>query len=108
MFKVGLERAGFRTVEAVDGQAAVDLLRRVQVDAMLLDINLPKLDGYGVLKAMKDYTCPTVPVIVATGHNDPEVAEWARDLGAEDVVTKPIEPRMLAARVEALLTKIAA
>lgn len=108
MFKTALERAGFCTVEAVDGQAAVDLLQRVQVDAMLLDINLPKLDGYGVLKAMGDKKCPRVPVIVATGHDDPEVADWARDLGAEDVVVKPIEPRVLAARIDALLTKVAA
>ena len=108
VFKAALERVGFQTVEAVDGQAAVDLIKRVHVDAMLLDINLPKLDGYGVLNAMKQKACPRVPVIVATGHDDPEIAEWARDLGAEDVVTKPIEPRMLAARVEALLTVIAA
>jgi type II secretory ATPase GspE/PulE/Tfp pilus assembly ATPase PilB-like protein/ActR/RegA family two-component response regulator len=108
MFRIGLERAGYNVIEAIDGQAALDLLRRVTIDALLLDINLPKLDGYGVLQAMSDQACPRVPVIVATGHDDPDIADWARELGADDVVTKPIEPRMLTARLEALLSKAAA
>ena len=103
VFRIGLERAGFHVIEAVDGEDAITMLQQFELDALLLDISLPKLDGYGVLSAMGAGACRRVPVVVATGHHDPDIERCARELGANDVVTKPIEPRLLASRIKAIV-----
>ncbi len=86
MFKSMLEKANFEVETAEDGQTGLDMVDKFQPDLILLDIMLPVMDGYEVLKNLK----PTVeiPVIVLTSLNQEDVEKKARLLGASDFVRK--------------------
>ncbi len=83
-------RRGFRVIEAEDGRGAVDVLGRERVDAVLLDIAMPTLDGLGVLERLAQRLRePDAPVVVVfSGHADRATAERALGLGAKAVVQK--------------------
>jgi len=99
-----LERDGFHVVEAGDGIAALDEIDRHPPDAVVLDLNLPLLDGYAVLARLRarpaTYELPVI-VLTAKGDEDNEVRVF--ELGANDFLTKPFRPRALTARLRALL-----
>ena len=107
VFRIGLERAGYRVVEAEDGVAAL-ARASADIDAIVLDLNLPLLDGFGVLNSMAATGRAGVPVLVVTGQHDPEIAQWALDAGAADIVTKPISPRALAEKINDMLNRVTA
>lgn len=102
-----LANQGYERVEvATDGRQALDRLRQGGVDLVLLDIEMPQLDGIEVLRRLKDdTTLSTIPVIVISGVG--EVASIVRciDFGAEDYLTKPFNPVILRARIGASLEK---
>jgi len=85
-----LRREGFRVVQAEDGQAALNALRRNAVDLLLADLRMPGLDGLELLRAVK-LLCPEVEVIVLSGHGTVEEAVEAMKEGAYDFLTKPLE-----------------
>jgi CheY-like chemotaxis protein len=103
-FRVGLEREGFRVVEAADGQAGVEYIRRVRPDFVVTELILPKLDGFGVLRALDGVQAERVPAVVLTANDDPSLISWALELGALEVLAKPVDPRVFGARLRALLT----
>jgi type II secretory ATPase GspE/PulE/Tfp pilus assembly ATPase PilB-like protein len=99
-----LEREGFHVVEAADGVQALDEVDRSAPDVLVLDLNLPRLDGYGVLSHLRARPgTAKLPVIVLTakGEEDNEVRVF--ETGANDFLTKPFRPRALSARLKALL-----
>jgi type II secretory ATPase GspE/PulE/Tfp pilus assembly ATPase PilB-like protein/CheY-like chemotaxis protein len=99
-----LEREGFTVVEASDGVQALDEVDRSAPDVLVLDLNLPRLDGYGVLSHLRARpSTAKLPVIVlpAKGDEDNEVRVF--ETGANDFLTKPFRPRALSARLRALL-----
>lgn len=98
-----LEDAGFEVVEASDGQQALDILQTQQVDACLLDIMMPVLDGYHVLKAVRATSDVPVIVISAKGQ-DPEKI-LGLNLGADDYMVKPFNPLEAVARVNSVLRR---
>ena len=98
-----LEDAGFEVVEASDGQQALDILQTQQVDACLLDIMMPVLDGYHVLKAVRETSDVPVIVISAKGQ-DPEKI-LGLNLGADDYMVKPFNPLEAVARVNSVLRR---
>lgn len=100
-----LEREGFTTIEAVDGATAVQLAAEREPDLIILDVMLPKLDGYSVLSELRKRT--DVPVILLTARADEVDRVLGLELGADDYVVKPFSPRELAARVRSVLRRTA-
>jgi len=97
-----LHREGFRVVQAEDGQAALDWLRKGGVDLLLADLRMPGLDGLELLRAAKLLT-PEVEVIVLSGHGTVEEAVEAMKEGAYDFLTKPFERAQLVRAVRQAL-----
>jgi DNA-binding response OmpR family regulator len=98
-----LKRDGYRIVSAYDGQTALQLVQTEKPDLLLLDVNMPKRNGFEVLRELRRRS--KVPVLMLTVHADEENVINALDLGADDYVTKPFRPGELRARVNALLRR---
>jgi len=102
----GVERQGHTVVFAEHGRDALDLLRRDHFDLLLLDVVMPELDGYGVLAEMKlDPRLRDIPVIVTSALDELDSVVKCVEMGAEDYLTKPINPVLLNARISASLEK---
>jgi two-component system alkaline phosphatase synthesis response regulator PhoP len=98
-----LERDGFQVNEALDGKRALEFLKRVSPDLIILDIMLPQVDGLDVLKEIRQTS--KVPVIMLTARTEDSDKLIGLELGADDYVTKPFSPRELVARVKAVLRR---
>ena len=99
-----LERDGYLVTEARDGVQALDQVDRVGPDIIVLDLNLPGLDGYGVLSHLRSRPATaTIPVIVLTAKGDEDNEVRVFELGADDFLSKPFRARALSARLEAVL-----
>jgi type II secretory ATPase GspE/PulE/Tfp pilus assembly ATPase PilB-like protein/CheY-like chemotaxis protein len=99
-----LEREGFTVQEARDGVEALDEVDRHAPDIVVLDLNLPGLDGYGVLSHLRSRPATRdIPVIVLTAKGDEENEVKVFEMGADDFLSKPFRARALAARLEAVL-----
>ncbi|HJQ65966.1 MAG TPA: response regulator, partial [Gemmatimonadales bacterium] len=99
-----LEREGYEVAEARDGVQALDQVDRVGPDVVVLDLNLPGLDGYGVLSQLRSRPATAdLPVIVLTAKGDEDNEVRVFELGADDFLQKPFRARALSARLEAVL-----
>jgi type II secretory ATPase GspE/PulE/Tfp pilus assembly ATPase PilB-like protein/ActR/RegA family two-component response regulator len=99
-----LERDGYVVHEARDGVQALDQVDRVAPDIIVLDLNLPGLDGYAVLAQLRSRpTTQGIPVVVLTAKGDEDNEVRVFELGADDFLTKPFRARALSARLEAVL-----
>ena len=99
-----LEHEGFTVLEASDGVLALDEVDRGAPDIVVLDLNLPRLDGYGVLSHLRARPATSsLPVIVLTAKGDEDSEVRVFEYGASDFLTKPFRPRALSARINALL-----
>jgi DNA-binding response OmpR family regulator len=103
MLSAYLKAEGFIVIEAVDGDQALDLARRESPDLMLLDVGLPKKDGFEVLRELR--TTSSVPVIMLTARAEEIDRVVGLTVGADDYVTKPFSPRELIARIKAVLRR---
>jgi adenylate cyclase len=102
----GLEHEGHTVVFAEHGGAALDLLRRQRFDLLLLDVLMPELDGYGVLAELKlDPHLRDIPVVMTSSLDELDSVVKCLEMGAEDYLTKPINPVLLNARINASLEK---
>ena len=99
-----LSLAGFHTFNARDGYEGLARLKEVSPAAMVLDINMPRLDGFGVLKGMKALGI-AVPTLVLTARNQSSDVQEALKLGASDFLSKPFQDQQLLARVGRLVRK---
>ena len=98
--------AGYTTFQARDGQEAVRRLREVAPAAMLLDINMPLVDGFEVLSQMhRNGQTKNVAVMVLTARNQPQDVRRAIALGARDFLAKPFRDEQLLARVARLVRR---
>jgi DNA-binding response OmpR family regulator len=98
--------AGYHTSQERDGLAALDSIRRAPPSACILDVNMPKLDGFQVLKRMRaDPLTAHVPVLVLTARRAPDDIKTAIRLGATDYLTKPFNDEQLLSRVSRLLRR---
>jgi len=101
-----LEREGYSVIEAQDGVQALDEIDRHAPDVLVLDLNLPRLDGYQVLNHIRARPATAaLPVLVLTARGDEESEVKVFESGANDFITKPFRPRALSARLKALLRK---
>jgi class 3 adenylate cyclase len=106
MLARGLEQEGHAVVFAEDGREGLDLLRQQRFDLMLLDVLMPELDGYEVLAELKDDPhLRDIPVIVTSALDELDSVVRCVEMGAEDYLTKPVNPVLLSARVNASLEK---
>jgi adenylate cyclase len=102
----GLEHEGHRVAFAGHGAEALDLLRGHSFDLMLLDVLMPELDGYGVLKELQhDPHLRDIPVIVTSALDELDSVVRCLEMGAEDYLTKPVNPALLNARINGSLEK---
>jgi len=99
-----LERNNFRVVTASDGQSALTLARHERPDLVVLDLNLPGLDGLDVCRAL--HRGSDVAIIMLTARVDEADRLIGLELGADDYITKPFSPRELVARVRAVLRRV--
>jgi two-component system alkaline phosphatase synthesis response regulator PhoP len=101
-----LQREGFRVVSAADGEEGLELVQREFPDAILLDLMLPKLDGLEVCRRLKaDPALRTIPVIMVTAKGEVSDIVAGLEAGADDYVTKPFIPKVLVARVKAVVRR---
>ena len=99
-----LERGGFRVVAAGDGKTAMAVARHEQPDLIVLDLNLPEMDGLDVCRALRRES--DVPIIMLTARVEETDRLIGLELGADDYITKPFSPRELVARVRAVLRRV--
>jgi DNA-binding response OmpR family regulator len=101
-----LRRAGFDIVMAHDGQSALDLWQAESPDLIILDLNLPKLDGLTVCQRIRDQS--DTPIIILSVRDEEDDVVRGLELGADDYIVKPFSPRQLVARAQALLRRVGA
>ncbi len=99
-----LNDAGYKTIEAADGQAALEICREQQIDLAVVDINLPKLDGFAVCKTIRS-SASVIPILIVTARDSDEDEVKGLSMGADDYIKKPFNPNVLVARVQALLRR---
>jgi two-component system alkaline phosphatase synthesis response regulator PhoP len=99
-----LERDGYRVIEAGDGKTALDTIRQEKPALVLLDIMLPEIDGLEVCRSLRAEK-NQVPVIMVSARDEDIDKILGLELGADDYLTKPFNPRELVARVRALLRR---
>ncbi|MBI4500710.1 MAG: type II/IV secretion system protein [Gemmatimonadetes bacterium] len=99
-----LEREGYRVTEAQNGIEALDQVDRHAPDIVVLDLNLPGLDGYGVLSHLRSRPATAkIPVVVLTARGDEDNEVRVLELGADDFLSKPFRARALSARLKTIL-----
>ena len=101
-FSLGME--GYEVVTALDGEQALERVASEKPDLIVLDIMMPKLDGYEVCRAVKSNpTTKNVPVILLSAKGRNVDQKMGFDVGADDYITKPFSPRKLVERINQLL-----
>ncbi len=103
MLRLYLERDGYQVVAAPDGAAALEAFRRKVPDLVLLDINLPEVNGLEVCRQVRGES--STPIIMLTARNEEADKLIGLELGADDYMTKPFSPREVVARVRAVLRR---
>jgi len=101
--RLNLEQDGFQVEEAFSGKKAMDKLRQSLPDLIVLDVMLPDIDGFEVLRLIRENN--DVPVIMLTAKSEEDDRVRGLELGADDYVTKPFSPRELVSRVRAVLRR---
>jgi DNA-binding response OmpR family regulator len=100
-----LESQGYQVVMAVNGAEAVEAFKREQPDLVLLDVMMPKVDGWGVLNEIRVEQGSSTPVIMVTVKDSTEDKVRGLSAGVDDYVTKPFDLRELQARIEAVMRR---
>ncbi|HEX6993604.1 MAG TPA: response regulator transcription factor [Gammaproteobacteria bacterium] len=98
-----LQQAGFLVVTATDGARALEAFEREQPDLAVLDINMPRMNGFDVARKLREKS--SVPVLMLTVRSEEDDVVRALSLGADDYLTKPFSPKILIARIKALLRR---
>jgi two-component system chemotaxis response regulator CheY len=100
MLKLTLAGAGFEVLQAVDGRDGVDMLDKEQVDVVITDINMPKMDGYEVIRHLRAKAAhKNTPILVLTTESETDKRKLARDAGATGWMVKPFDPEQLIATI---------
>jgi two-component system, chemotaxis family, chemotaxis protein CheY len=100
MLMLTLAEAGFDVLQAVDGQDGLDVLVNEQVDVVITDINMPRMDGYEVIRQLRSNPShKTTPILVLTTESESEKKNLAREAGATGWMVKPFDPDRLVATV---------
>lgn len=107
LLRAYLEKEGFQVLVAYDGNMALHLIRSERPDLVLLDLMLPNRDGWGVTRIVRgDADLAAIPIIMLTARVEDGDKILGLELGADDYVTKPFNPREVVARVRAVLRRV--
>lgn len=101
--RMNLELENLQVIEAHNGIDALEMIRTQFPDLVLLDVMMPKLDGYETLRALREFS--NIPVIMLTAKGEDEDIVYGLELGADDYIPKPFSPRVLSSRVRAVLRR---
>ena len=99
-----LKKEGYQTVIAVDGQEALDVFQRERPDIILLDVMMPKIDGFEVCRVIRKTS--NVPIIMITARGEDFEKIMGLEIGADDYIVKPFSPGEIMARIKAILRRI--
>lgn len=102
--RLNLEHDGFQVIEAYKGGVVLDLIRTQLPDLVLLDVMLPDIEGFELLRLIREVN--SVPVIMLTAKGEEEDRVRGLEMGADDYITKPFSPRELVSRVRAVLRRV--
>ena len=106
MLKGTLSEAGYEVIAASDGQQALDLARTEKPDLIMLDVMLPKIDGYKVCRMLKfDERYKAIPIIMLTGRTKESDEQTGLEVGANAYIKKPFQPETIIEKIKELLTK---
>ena len=103
LLEANLRTEGYEVVTAQDGGQAVDLFSNQPIDLVLMDVMMPKLDGFGATQRIREFS--NVPIIILTAKGDEQDRVRGLDLGADDYLVKPFSATELLARVRAVLRR---
>ncbi|MBU1147689.1 MAG: response regulator [Candidatus Omnitrophica bacterium] len=104
MIKFRLEAVGYDVTEAADGQEGLDKARADKPDLLILDLMLPKIDGYKVCRMLKfDEKHKHIPILMFTARGQEKDKLIGKEMGADAYVTKPFEPKVLVDKIQELL-----
>lgn len=104
VIEFALQQAGFLVVKAADGESALRTFEREQPDLAVLDVNLPKLSGFELAQRLRERSA--IPIMMLTVRGEENDVVRALSLGADDYLTKPFSPKILIARIKALLRRV--
>ena len=105
ILKFNLSREGYETLEALDGEAGLQMARTADPDLILLDVMLPKLDGFSICRQLREGGVST-PIIMLTAREEENDKVFGLEAGADDYITKPFSMRELLARVKANIRRV--
>ena len=97
---ITLTQAGYRVITASSGVTALELFRRTKIDAVLLDLHMPRMDGLAVLASMNRLARPRPPVLIMTADSGEDRVREASRLGCTGYLVKPFPPESLCTRVQ--------
>lgn len=101
--RLNLEQDGYQVISAFNGSEALDQVRTALPNLVLLDVMMPDIDGFDVLRKIREAS--TIPVIMLTAKGEEDDRIRGLELGADDYITKPFSPRELVSRVKAVLRR---
>lgn len=105
--KAILQKSGYEVILASDGKEGLDMARKESPDLIILDLMMPKIDGYKVCRLLKfDSRYKQIPIIIFTVRAEKEDETMAYSAGADAYITKTLEPKVLLDKIEELLKKI--
>ncbi len=103
LIEIYLEKEGYNVFKAYDGLEAVNIIRKEDINLALIDIMIPEINGYKVVKKIREGG--KIPIIMISAKTEPQDKILGLDLGADDYITKPFNPLELVARVNAQLRR---
>jgi len=106
MVQMQLEANGYEVIAANNGEEGLEKVKNEKPDLIILDVMMPKMNGYQVCAILKYYAhYNKIPIILITGKAQHEFRELGQRVGADDFITKPFDPPILLAKIEELLKK---
>jgi DNA-binding response OmpR family regulator len=107
LVKLLLEREQFDVLEAANGNQAIEIAVRERPDLLLIDLNMPVMNGYDAIHLLRaDARLAALPIIVLTAEDGESIERRVLELGANDFMVKPFEPSILLARVNAVFSRL--
>jgi type IV pilus assembly protein PilB len=107
LVKLLLEKQQYEVLEATNGRDAVEIASRERPDLLLIDLNMPEMDGYEAISRLRrDLSLAMMPILVLTGEEGPAVERRVLQLGADDYIVKPFDPEVLLSRVNAVFRRL--
>jgi len=104
MIKMRLDASGYQVIFAHDGQEGLDKAKKEKPDLMILDLMLPKIDGYKVCRMLKfDEKYKQIPIILFSARAQEEDKKMGQEVGADAYITKPFDPQALLGKIKELL-----